>query len=331
MWRQLADDATAQTKFVEWQSLLSIVYGSAVGDEGLFLRHTYLALFARGLAFVALKSRAPKGDEVPGIISGETFQSVGVENLVEDDFFAWMSGQSVSEQARAVLHCLATRLTAAYDLSGVREDLLKELYQELVDPQTRHDLGEFYTPDWLAELTLRKAGFPPSKTADAADAALLDPSCGSGTFLFTAVRLLRESGLRGKRLVEFCVNHLAGIDVHPLAVIIAKTNLLLALGDELKGHGQAVGLPVFLADSLSPGKPRFRQDPDRDVIEITVDAENIAGRARRQSRDRSTRCSKSPWRWPISPRPCTAALTPCWSSPARRSMKPMPRRAFAHG
>jgi hypothetical protein len=279
IWRQVGDDATAQTKFVEWQSLLSIVYGSAVGDEGLFLRHTYLALFARGLAFAALRRRAPKADEVAGIITGETFETMGFENFVGDDFFTWMSEGNVFERARGLLQSVATRLTAAYDLKAVREDLLKELYQELVDPQTRHDLGEFYTPDWLAELTLRKAGFPPPKTSDASDGSLFDPSCGSGTFLFMAVRLLRESGLRGKRLVDFCVNHLAGIDVHPLAVSIAKTNLLLALGDDLKGHKQAVGLPVFLADSLSPGRPKLKPDPERDVIPILVDAENIAARA----------------------------------------------------
>ncbi len=184
-------------------------------------------------------------------------------------------------RARGLLQSIATRLTAAYDLKAVGEDLLKELYQELVDPQTRHDLGEFYTPDWLAELTLRRVGFPPAKASDASDASLFDPSCGSGTFLFTAVRLLRESGLRGKRLVEFCVNHLAGVDVHPLAVSIAKTNLLLALGDDLKGHDQTVGLPVFLADSLSPGKPKLKPDPEHDVIPIFVDSENIAARAKK--------------------------------------------------
>ena len=195
MWRQVGGDGAVQTKYIEWQSLLSIVYGSAVGDEGLFLRHTYLALFARGLAFVALERRAPTAVQVEGVITGESFKSMGFENFVEDDFFTWMRSPDVLEQARGLLQSIASRLTAAYDLRAVREDLLKELYQELVDPQTRHDLGEFYTPDWLAELTLRKAGFPPDKTADATNASILDPSCGSGTFLFTAVRLLSASSV----------------------------------------------------------------------------------------------------------------------------------------
>lgn len=167
LWRDLAADAGAPTKLAEWQSLLSIVYGSEVGDEELFLRHTYLAQFARALAFVALQHRAPKSDELVGIVTGDTFVRTGFENFIEDDFFTWVTAHQTSRRVhpggstRDLLHALATRLTASYDLQEIREDLLKELYQELADRQTRHDLGEFYTPDWLAEPTLEKAGFPP--------------------------------------------------------------------------------------------------------------------------------------------------------------------------
>jgi type I restriction-modification system DNA methylase subunit len=56
----------------------------------------------------------------------------------------------------------------------------------LVDPDTRHDLGEFYTPDWLAEIMLDHV------LAENPDVRLLDPACGSGTFLYTAIRLKRR-------------------------------------------------------------------------------------------------------------------------------------------
>jgi len=48
---------------------------------------------------------------------------------------------------------------AVYDLTKGDEDLLKELYENLIDRETKHDLGEVYTPDWLVELTLREADF----------------------------------------------------------------------------------------------------------------------------------------------------------------------------
>jgi len=275
LWHEAGSDAAAQTKFAEWQSLLSIVYGSAVGDEGLFLRHTYLALFARVLAFVALNRRAPADAELRGIVTGETFRGIGFENLAEEDFFTWIAEPEKFRQAGVLLHALGTRLTAAYDLGTIREDLLKELYQELVDPETRHDLGEFYTPDWLAELTLRQAGFPPPKGAGAVALTLLDPACGSGTFLFTAVRLVRESGRKGKALIDFCTRQLAGIDVHPLAVTIAKTNLFLALGDEARRERGPFVLPVYMADTLAT-VDRGATHPE---IVIPVEVDQIAERS----------------------------------------------------
>jgi methylase of polypeptide subunit release factors len=207
-----------------------------------------------------LERRSPNEEEILGIVTGETFEYMGFDNFVADDFFAWAVG------AADLLRSLAVRITSAYDLTAIREDLLKELYQELVDPQTRHDLGEFYTPDWLAELTLRKAGFPST------GASLLDPACGSGTFLFIAVRLLREAGLNGEELVEFCANNLAGMDVHPLAVTIAKTNLVLALGDDLRQSRRRFRLPIYMADALTVSRERI------DAIPIPVDTEAISRR-----------------------------------------------------
>ncbi|HNQ23144.1 MAG TPA: N-6 DNA methylase [Phycisphaerae bacterium] len=279
LWRQAGAAAPTQTKLAEWQSLLSIVYGSRVGDEDLFLRHTYLALFARVLAFVALGRRAPDGDALAGVVTGEVFERMGLENFVGDDFFTWVDAPECRPRTYGMLAALGTRLTVAYDLSAIKEDLLKELYQELVDPETRHDLGEFYTPDWLAELTLREAGFPGPGGASDGVPSLLDPACGSGTFLFTAIRLLRESGRDGAALADFCAHHLAGLDVHPLAVIIAKTNLVLALGDDLSRFQQVFTLPIFMANTLGLELPRMQAAPEGRPIRVPIDLDALVKRS----------------------------------------------------
>ena len=274
LWRKVTAGPAARTKIAEWQSLLSIVYGSPVGDEGLFL-HTPTW---RSSPACWRSSRWTACAEPRRLVRPrprrETFEQIGLDNLVENDFFAWVEDEAVAPAARGLLHALATRWVEPYDLRAIREDLLKELYQELVDPQTRGDLGEFYTPDWLAELTLRNAGFPP-RGAKGEAASLLDPSCGSGTFLFTAIRLLREAGLTGKALVDYCTTHLAGIDVHPLAVLIAKTNVLLALGEDRSGYPARIRLPVYMADTLSSEQPALEEN----VIRVPVDVDTLATRS----------------------------------------------------
>jgi N-6 DNA Methylase len=231
-------------KFREWDNLLAHVYGTRVGSEELFLRHTYLVLLTRLIGYIALRGRPAADGELAGVVDGAAFEPFGISNIVEEDFFVWVLEPPILEITRRVLRGLAAHL-AVYDFQGLTEDVLKELYQHLVDPEARHDLGEYYTPDWLAERTLREIGFGPGQS-------LLDPACGSGTFLFTAVRLLREAGVEGEALLRFVFENLAGSDVHPVAVMISKVNLVLALLPDLRGQSVAgLGpLPVFMADAL---------------------------------------------------------------------------------
>jgi hypothetical protein len=275
LWSKISKSAASFTKFTQWQNLLAVVYGSPIGDEELFLRHTYLVYFARLLAFTTIERRVPSNDESEAILTGEAFANMGFPDFVADDFFAWVAAPELRREMNDWLSGIAVRLGASYDLSKIDEDLLKALYQELVDPITRHDLGEFYTPDWLAELTLEAAGYPALDEKDRPHTdernSLLDPACGSGTFLFIAIRRLRKAGLRGKALIEFIQQHLAGLDVHPLAVVIAKSNLLLAIGDDLRQARKALRLPVYMANAL-----QLAERAPIPFVRVAVDVTNLS-------------------------------------------------------
>ena len=134
----------------QWRALLSKVYGSDIGDDELFLRHTYLSQFAKLLAFTSLNGPAQRNN-LESIVDGKAFSSHGVDNIGENDFFAWILLKDIRSQSLDLLNAISVELRI-YDLSAIRQDLLKQLYQNMVDPKTRHDLGEYYTPDWLAQL-----------------------------------------------------------------------------------------------------------------------------------------------------------------------------------
>lgn len=228
----------------QWKALLSKVYGSDIADDNLFIRHTYLSQFAKLLVFAALEGR-PDITELPSIVNGEAFHKHGVSNIGENDFFSWLMMSDIRADSINFLYGLSAELQV-YDLSAIRQDLLKQLYQDLVDPETRHDLGEYYTPDWLAQLTLEEIDYR-------APQSLLDPACGSGTFLFNAIRRLADNGLTGRELVDFALNNIVGTDIHPLAVTIARINYLLALSEHLLDETEFTGLlslPVYMADAL---------------------------------------------------------------------------------
>ena len=63
---------------------------------------------------------------------------------------------------------------------------------------------------------------------------VLDPACGSGTFLFHAVRRLiaagRAAGWPGPRILQACEDKVRGLDVHPVAVIARSRHLAACAG-----------------------------------------------------------------------------------------------------
>jgi SAM-dependent methyltransferase len=150
-------------------------------------------------------------------------------------------------------------VTLDTDPDGTR-DLLKKLYQNLMPQELRHDLGEYYTPDWLATQLLDQLHGGASDTnLRSPDRRLLDPACGSGTFLVLHIRAIRlhardvllpQKKITRRQLLESILANVVGYDLNPLAVISARTNYLLALGDLLDEIHGDIDIPVCLADSV---------------------------------------------------------------------------------
>lgn len=257
LYESVKDEPLVAVKFREWNALLAKVYGSPLGKAALFVNHTYLALISRIVVTLALKGVAPKKSDLRGLLDGTFFsRQLKLRNLAEPDFFSWALDTAAEEDFLVLLGNLFKHFSV-FDFSQLSEDVLKNLYQELVDPETRHELGEYYTPDWLAELTLERLEYKGGK--------LLDPACGSGGFLFAAVNALRKAGLKGSKLVANALENVIGIDVHPVAVLMAKANLLLALRHELPGYAQDVTLRVYMADTLMA-----EEDKGKGVLTIPV-------------------------------------------------------------
>src|SRR5690606_27711204 len=126
----------------------------------------------------------------------------------------------------------------------------KVLYESVIAPETRKKQGEYYTPDWLAEKMVSDV------LTDPLNQRALDPSCGSGTFLFHAVRrYLTAAETEGRPLrdaLDAVSDHVAGIDLHPVAVALARVTYLLAIGRDRLTSGERgeIRVPVYLGDSV---------------------------------------------------------------------------------
>ncbi|MEM1696293.1 MAG: N-6 DNA methylase, partial [Desulfurococcaceae archaeon] len=202
-------------------------------------------------------------DALAELESGGIFKMFGYENFLEGDYFSWYLGELDKELAD-VLAEVARRL-ADYEPATPQlepeyaRDLLKRLYQDLVPRDIRHKLGEYYTPDWLADFLLDEAGLTldnlekmgAENPLKPLQIRVLDPACGSGTFLVRYIARLRAYA-REHFLEDILIDHLlsnvVGYDLNPLAVLTARTNYILMIAD-LPKRG-TIEIPVYLADSL---------------------------------------------------------------------------------
>ncbi|MCG2874092.1 MAG: N-6 DNA methylase [Acidilobus sp.] len=290
-WKRLFSQATGYdpSKLKELRELMA-EYGlaNANPDALIFAIHTYYALIMKLIAaevaylygggifyrsYVAeLEDKYTESgiDGVKATLSelesgGVFVESLHIENFLEDDYFSWYLEEMDKDLADVIAE--VARTLSTYEIATPQlepefaRDLLKRLYQNLVPRDIRHNLGEYYTPDWLAELMLDEVGLSLENLMKMGEEdplkplniRVLDPACGSGTFLVLYISRLRryaEEHYLVDVLPKYILENVVGYDLNPLAVLTARTNYLLAIADLLQYVPGSIEIPIYLADSI---------------------------------------------------------------------------------
>jgi hypothetical protein len=273
-----ASAATTKTKmlFSEWRRLFSQVVGFQPAhmkkllarqeishDQPyqdnpaayLFALNTYIAIIAKVVAACALprasqdvlESGVPVAERLRAVETGELFEHAGILNMLSGDFFSWYLDDSDWPRYQPHLSAMLGRLggvdfAVSKKHADTTRDLFKGIYERFIPREVRHALGEFYTPDWLAEHGMDLLEWQPTDS-------LTDPTCGSGTFLLEAIRRRRKAN--SAATAQSLLAGIHGIDLNPLAVLAAKGSLAVFLSPHLD-PAYPVRLPVYLADAVYP-------------------------------------------------------------------------------
>lgn len=263
----------------------------------LFVTHTFHSLLMKLIAaeIVAAHGMASSTSLIHDLLSiekdealiaalradvedGGFFSAIGLHGFVEEAIFSWYLDATNKKSIRTAL-CHAIRVLLAqlsvYRFDTVRKtghsrDVLRDFYQDLVPEELRKSLGEFYTPDWLVEHSVAKLGYDDEKWLEA---RLLDPTCGSGSFLLEAIEQKRRAALAAGwdalRTVEMLTSTVWGFDLNPLAVQSSRVNFLISIADLLQQcRGKDIEIPVLLADAVY--SPAANPDGDQKVIEYNI-------------------------------------------------------------
>ena len=237
------ETTTKRQLWLEMLRTASMEPESEAARQRLFVAHSFLVALARGVMHTLAHPNLPPDPQA----------------ILGDGFVSWItattSGQNWAHELLEIIH--------GYEWRRQRGDVLRPLYEKFVDARDRIDFGEYYTPDWLAELMVREVldddwcatAVAAACASDQLDGiGVLDPTCGSGTFLYHAARrILRSEALALQNLMpvgqaNVVARLVNGIDVHPVAAEIARATVLRALPAEPAEGGAAVR--VYEGDAL---------------------------------------------------------------------------------
>ena len=248
-------DPTVTVKRRLWQDLLQVALGKAAAaadDESdwLFIRHTYITsliavIMQQQLLGDVVRHAAERPDALlKGSILAEQSDLHGV---IDADLFTWPTEVGESVYLREI-----ARIAEQFDWTQDAKEVAPTLYQNVITQEERKRLGEYYTPRWLAKEIAETV------VDDPLNQRVMDPSCGSGTFIETAVeRILSHSGeLSAAETLKKLEQNVVGIDIHPVAVQLAKATWVMAAAETIRaaraeGTGVgAVSAPIYLGDSM---------------------------------------------------------------------------------
>lgn len=128
---------------------------------------------------------------------------------------------------------------AGIQLTSLSLDTRSNALRTFLTPEIRRGLGIFLTPDEVARAMVQIAAPAPTET-------ILDPACGSGTFLLETVRYIQQQRLTRKEPIT-----LYGIDKNPRMILLAELNL--ARHQDIRFHGACLdSLRQFARHDCSP-------------------------------------------------------------------------------
>ena len=283
LYRRAADYETVKVKRQLWHDLLRTALGEVARSswelDNLFIRHTYLSAVVGMVvqASFGMDIRRLAAVEPEDLLYGRRFRNdTGLQGIVESDFFTWPAEIG----SNPWLQTLARRV-ARFDWTEAPSDIGAILYESVIPANERRQLGEYYTPDWLARTMVQEL------VTDPINQRVLDPACGSGTFIAEAVSHFVQAAMpRGeagqlhpKEILDRLRDAVIGIDIHPVAVHLARAAWTLAARPAIvaatrAGFDASLSIPVYLGDSL---QLRFRTGDmfaENSVTIQTQDEEN---------------------------------------------------------
>jgi len=128
-----------------------------------------------------------------------------------------------------------------FNFAGVDSDIVGTVYNTYVSRKEKKEKGQYYTPPEIVNYILDEVGYVSGAGIIGKNKRLIDPACGSGSFLVAAAKRLVSAYKNNTDQIDDPVTvlervqaNLFGFDLNPFACYLAEVNLLIQVLDLVK-------------------------------------------------------------------------------------------------
>lgn len=146
---------------------------------------------------------------------------------------------------------MALHRLSRFNFAGVDSDIIGTIYSTYVNRKEKREKGQYYTPPAIVNYILDTVGYN-GRAIIGSNKRLIDPACGSGSFLVAAAKrfVSAYSGPDGRvedpvAVLERLQQNLFGFDLNPFACYLAEVNLLIQVLDIIKQAHDAGQRPTI--------------------------------------------------------------------------------------
>ncbi len=171
-----------------------------------------------------------------------------------------------------------------YNFANIQNDIFGYIYENyLKELYTEEKKGQYFTDPVVVSFMLQQVGFTPDEIKkryenDKNSISLIDPACGSGTFLYSAVNQIitaigNNNEEKSEQTEEAVINNIFGLDIEEFPVYLAEMNVIMRMLpliiNEKYNNPVDKKIKVFLTkDSLA-------EFINTDIVKTNLDVEGI--------------------------------------------------------
>jgi len=203
------------------------------------------------------------------VLLRQTYESARelYHGLFDPNILDWILNGNDEVFSQALLHSMY--LLSRWDFKSVRGDILSGVYDHYLEENKRRELGEVFTRPEIARYILDRCGFGPDKS-------VLDPACGSGTFLVEAMQIelsrIKKSGMLSSETVKKMLLKLNGMDINPFSIALSQIQFLWHLMDLFAQTSQEDIKRV--AREIMPGRNLVGGNNSLDPMGLSIGSAN---------------------------------------------------------